>query len=108
MTHSIKKSLAGTVKQYIVMKENEGFRMRQMDNELARIHVEKEAPGIDSRDRNNASVPYWAVDLNLKALKGQIKLVEGGEEEVQTDGIDHVLAGLEVKHLRLKDEQGYI
>ena len=60
-----KKSLAGTDKQYIEVENAEGLRIRVMNQDgetqgkLLRIHVLKNAPQIESRERDD----YFAFDV---------------------------------------------
>lgn len=107
MSHTIKKSLAGTPQEYVVVKGNEGFRMRKLGSSQARIHIEKDAPNIDSRSRLTnppTGVPYWAVDVNLAGLKEQIQAIEGGKAE-KFVGIETVLAALTVQGDGLASER---
>lgn len=60
-----KKSLADTDKQYIEVENAEGLRIRVMNQEnetrgdTVRIHVLKNAPAINSRERDD----YFALDV---------------------------------------------
>jgi len=60
-----KKSLAGTEKQYIEVENAKGLRIRVMNQEgetqgdTVRIHVLKDAPEIQSRERDD----YFALDV---------------------------------------------
>lgn len=96
MTHKIKQSLAGTRMQYFVVEGNEGFRMRKLGEDRVRIHIETDAPEINSRSRldDYYKVKYNAVDMNLSGLKEQVGLVENGRKFI---GIETALATLTVK-----------
>lgn len=81
----IKKSLAGTEKQYHVVEGAEGFRLRSMkvdgNPELFRIHVEENAPEIDSRnrlDKSDYKVTYWAFDIRVDSIQEAIRLALKG------------------------------
>ena len=66
------KSLAGTKKMYHQVTTNAGLRARLMKDGLTvRIHVKKNAPKIDSRNRDD----YWAMDVNFEALKELVDLL---------------------------------
>ena len=60
-----KQSLAGTSKEYIEVENAEGLRIRVMNQEgeskgnFLRIHVLRDAPEIDSRERDK----YFAFDV---------------------------------------------
>ena len=62
---SKKKSLAGTEKEYIEVENAKGLRIRVMNQEgetegnFLRIHVLKDAPEIQSRERDD----YFALDV---------------------------------------------
>ena len=66
-----KKSLAGTTKEYIEVENAEGLRIRAMNQkgeqgteDKLRIHVLKDAPEIDSRERDG----YFAFDVPWASL----------------------------------------
>lgn len=82
MSHTIKKSLAGTSMKYFVVKGNEGLRVRKLSDTHLRIHIEEKAPEISSRNRLNSEdykVTYWAADVNTNALQEAIALAVGKE-----------------------------
>lgn len=60
------KSLAGTEKQYYEVETAKGLRVRQMttDPSQLRIHIQKSAPAINSRERDD----YFAIDVDYVAL----------------------------------------
>lgn len=106
MSHTIKKSLAGTSMQYVVDDENEGLRVRKLSDNKLRIHIEKKAPSISSRSRlDGYDVPYWAMDVNTKGLLRAIDLATGGvvadapEEQVvpKLKGFESTLAQVVVE-----------
>lgn len=66
-----KKSLAGTDKEYVEVENAEGLRIRVMNQKgeqtrgnILRIHVLKNAPAIDSRERDK----YFAFDVPWTSL----------------------------------------
>lgn len=121
MSHKILKSLAGTDKLYVVVKGNEGFRVRKLGDSRFRIHIEKKAPGIDSRDRppSMRKIPYWAADVNavglLRALGVALHKSEDyflGPPKVDPipkgkapEGIEQVMAALVVEYDKLGEQK---
>lgn len=111
MTHTIKESLAGTNKKYDVDGSNEGLRIRKLSPKKLRIHIEKSAPAISSRDRQTGyDTPYWAVDVNTQGLLDSVNRVTGGQvvatsqkaqatpsAPVQVGAIEEVMAKLTLR-----------
>lgn len=64
------KSLAGTDKQYVEVEGAKGLRVRVMNQEgektgqLVRIHVQRDAPEVNSRERDE----YFALDVNWSSI----------------------------------------
>ena len=60
------KSLAGTDKQYYEVETAKGLRIRERENYKGqlRIHIQKDAPMINSRERDD----YFAIDVDPIAL----------------------------------------
>lgn len=120
MAHKILKSLAGTSKQYVVVSGNEGFRIRKLGRNKFRIHIEKKAPGIDSRDRppSMRDIPYWAADVSSEGLLRALGVALHGSEEYYLgppkvdslngkapEGIESVMAALVVEYDKLAIER---
>ena len=119
MAHKILKSLAGTNQQYVVVSGNEGFRIRKLGKDKCRIHIEKKAPGIDSRDRppSMRDIPYWAADVSSEGLLRALGVALHGSEDhylvpkvdslkgKPPEGIESVMASLNVEYSRLGEER---
>lgn len=77
----IRKSLAGTNRQYHEVEGAEGFRIRSMKidgrPELFRIHMAHQHPEINSRtrlDKKEYKIPYYAIDIRVDALQEGVRL----------------------------------
>ncbi|MHA2313983.1 MAG: hypothetical protein ACXACF_01650 [Candidatus Hermodarchaeia archaeon] len=68
-------SLAGTDQVYNEARIAKGLRVRTMEGGKLRIHVKKDAPDIDSRERDK----YWAIDVPAKAIFQLASKLANGE-----------------------------